>query len=224
MTDTELAEPESGPHPYFLAIEDVFLELRGSPLQLSPKDWQIARGWHDAGVPLGLVERVVREVFERRRASQKQDKVWSLRHCKRAVDAAWRRQQELAAPGSSEATEELDLAGRLARLSAALPNELGDRESLVATILGLEGDAESIEAQLAQIDHNVMAAADDAQAPSDRRDIERELAEARAALAERLPDDELERSAERLREEILRRRLGLPVLSLFAPEALPSEG
>jgi len=40
-----------------------------------------------------------------------------------------------------------------------------------------------------------------------------------AALKGRLPADELERSRERLTHQVLRQRLGLPVLSLFSPEA-----
>ena len=40
-----------------------------------------------------------------------------------------------------------------------------------------------------------------------------------AALKSRLPSDELERSRERLNHQVLRQRLGLPVLSLFSPEA-----
>lgn len=222
MIDTEPAEPEAGPHPYFLAIEDVFLELRGSPLQLSPKDWQIAKGWHDAGVPLELVERVVREVFERRQARQDSGKVWSLRHCKRAVDKAWQRQQELT-PGKAEATEALDLANRLVRLADALPGSLQDREQFSEKIRSLRGDAESIEHQLAQIDREVVAVAEGAFRVVERQAIADELAQAREALAERLPRDELDRAADRLREEISRRHTGLPVLSLFAPEALEPE-
>ena len=49
---------------YFLAIEKVFVELRGSPLYLSPKDWKIARGWYDGGIPIEWVERTLREIFE----------------------------------------------------------------------------------------------------------------------------------------------------------------
>ncbi|HSK75349.1 MAG TPA: hypothetical protein VLQ45_02745, partial [Thermoanaerobaculia bacterium] len=40
-----------------------------------------------------------------------------------------------------------------------------------------------------------------------------------ASLGGRLPAEELERSRERLARQALRRRLGLPVLSLFSPEA-----
>ena len=218
----DAAEP-LGPHPYFMAIEDVFLDLRGSPLALPPKDWLIAKEWFEEGIPLELVERTVREIFARRETGkdeERQQKVWSLSYCKRAVKAAWRRQQELQAPGAGGDEEELDLAARLANLAASLPSDLAGREAVAEQIRALDGDAETIEGRLAELDREVFHRAAQALSPADAEAVERELAASRAALVERLPADELERAGERLREEILRRRLDLAVLSLFAPEAL----
>ena len=227
MTANEKAEePEepSGPHPYFMAIEEVFLELRGSPLQLSSKDWHVAREWHEEGIPLELVERTVREIFERRKAKaeveeEKEDKVWGLGHCKRSVKAAWRRQQKLEAPGAAGEREELDLPARLESLAAALPAGLARRQAAVKRIVALEGDAEAIEASLTEIDRELLQAGSEGLPSSEHEEIERQLAASRSALADRLPAAELERAEARLREEILRQRLALPVLSLFAPEA-----
>ncbi len=182
-------------------------------------DWQVARGWYEQGVPLELVEHTVRELFERRRVAGKEDKVWSLGHCKRSVDAAWKRQQKLQAPGAAEDDDRLDLSARLDNLASALPAGLEDLQALAGRIRGLEGDAEAIEKRLAAIDHEIVGRAREGLADSERAEIEGELAASRKALAARLPADELERAQERLREEILRRRLSLPVLSLFAPEA-----
>jgi len=42
-----------------------------------------------------------------------------------------------------------------------------------------------------------------------------------SALSGRLPPEEMELSRERLYRQVLRRRLGLPLLSLFSPEAEP---
>ncbi len=219
----DAGEP-AGPHPYFLAIEDVFLELRGAPLQLSPKDWQVAKRWYEDGIPFELVERTVRELFARREAKKdeekKDQKVWGLGYCKRAVLGAWRRQQELQAPAAGGDEEELDLAARLDNLAAALPEGLAGRDAVVERIRSLVGDAETVEGRLAELDREVFETAAAALPASEAAAVDRELAASRAALAERLPADELERAGDRLREEILRRRLGLPVLSLFAPEAL----
>ena len=225
MTANGNPEPD-GPHPYFMAIEEVFLELRGSPLQLSNKDWHIAREWHEEGIPLELVERTVRRIFERRVAraeaagKEKDDKVWGLSHLKRPVAAAWSRQQKLEAPAAAGEEEELDLPARLERLAASLPAGLAARDAAAERIRALSGGAEAIEAALAKIDGELMAAGGEALPAAEREAIEGELAASCRTLAARLPADELERAEERLREEILRRRLELPVLSLFAPEAL----
>ncbi len=208
---------------YHRAIEDVFIDLRGSPLQFAPKDYHIAREWYEEGIPLDMVERTVREVFARREArkdEEKDKKVWSLAYCQRAVKAAWRRQQELQAPAAGGGEEELDLAVRLRRLAAALPAGLTDRDAVVERIRALEGDAETIEGRLTELDREVVAAATAGLSPPEVEAVEQELAASRDALAGRLPAEELERAGDRLREEILRRRLGLPVLSLFAPEAV----
>lgn len=208
---------------YHRAIEDVFIDLRGSPLQLSVKDYQIAREWFQEGIPLELVERTVREVFARREAQkdeEKHKKVWSLGYCKRAVKAAWTRQQELQAPAAGGGEEELDLAGRLANLAAALPVGLAGRDAVVEKIRALDGDAEAIEIRLTELDRELYQAAAGTLSPEVAAEVDQELAASRAALAGRLPAEELERAGDALREEILRRRLGLPVLSLFAPEAV----
>jgi len=220
MTANETVKEPDGPHPYFLAIEDVFLELRGSPLQLSPKDWQTAREWYEKTIPLELVERVVREIFERRKAKGQEDKVWTLGHCKRAVHTAWRRQQELVAAGQESTEPSLDLERRLQRLSESLPEGLTDRETFADRIRSLRGDVEMVERELEVLDRAIVESLSASLSPETSERVDRELANSRQALAGRLPAAELERSSQRLREEILRRELALPVLSLFAPEAV----
>ena len=214
---------ESPASRYHRAIESFFIDLRGSPLQFSPKDYHIAKEWYEEGIPLEFVERIVSEVFARRETQkddEKNKKVWGLSYCKRAIKAGWRRQQELQAAGVASEEEELDLATRLDNLASSLPAGLAGREAVAAKIRALEGDAETIEVRLTELDGELIRAAADALLPAEIEAIEQELATSRAALATRLPAAELERAGDRLREEILRRRLGLPVLSLFAPEAL----
>src|SRR5262249_60194670 len=96
MNKTEVEEP---PHAYFQAIEEIFVELRGAPLLLSPADWQVARRWHREGVPLDLVRGSLEEVFAKRKERGAKGKISSLRCCAPAVAAAWAGLRELAAPG-----------------------------------------------------------------------------------------------------------------------------
>ena len=204
---------------YFEAIEEVFVRLRGAPLLLSPTDWQVARGWHRQGVPLELVRRVLEEVFAKRRERGTKGRISSLRYCAPAVEAAWSAAREMAAPGDREAARALDLPVRLASLAAALPDGLPERGALAARIVALAGDSEAVEAALATLDHEALDHADRGLDEPARAELDAAVTATLAALAGRLPPEELERSRERLRRQVLRGRLGMPVLSLFSPEA-----
>lgn len=214
--DSEDVFDVSEDQAYFLRLEATFLALRGSPLNLSPKDWQIAKKWRQKGIPADLVERILHEIFERRLQRGQEDKVWSLQHCKRAVEAAWRRQQELLAPAESGDSRALDTGARLQALADSLPAELAERDSLARRILALSGDAEQVEGELLQLDQEMMRAATATLDSETRRQLAAELEASSTALASRLPAAELERARERLEQQWLRRRQSLPMLSLFA--------
>ncbi len=216
--ETEL---ESSPeHLYFLAIEKAFIAERGSPLYLSPKDWLVAERWHEMGIPLEWVERTLRDIFETRRAKGTAKKIVSLGYCRRSVEAAWKKQQKMRAPEVATVPE-IDVAARLAALAAALPPAMPDREAWGRRLGELEGGAEAVEERLKDVDRQVMEAAAAGLDKSERRRIEEDLARAVANLARRLPARELRGVEKQLREQLLRDYLGLPVLSLFAPEASP---
>ncbi len=208
------AEPGES-HAYFRAIEEAFIRLRGSPLLLSPADWQIARGWHERGIPLDFVCRALETFFEARRERGVESRVRSLRYCAPAVEEAWREVSELTAAGRRVEAAPLDVAGRLEALARALPEPAG----LAERIRALEGDVESVERALAELDSGVLSAAETALSEADRASIAAAAERGLAALAERLTDEEIEIQRQRLRRQALRRRLGLPVLSLFSPEA-----
>ncbi|HTG36067.1 MAG TPA: hypothetical protein VLB76_24350 [Thermoanaerobaculia bacterium] len=224
VTDTaEAGEPD---HSYFQAIEEIFVELRGAPLLLSPADWQVARRWHQEGVPLDLVRSTLREVFARRKERGAKGKISSLRYCAPAVEAAWADLKELTAPAHRVEAPAFEVASRLAALAAALPAGLPGREALAArlnTLLNtLAGDPQEVEEHLSAIDREML---DRAAAELDgemRSEIDFAVEKTLVSLGGRLPAAELESSRERLARQILRRRLGLPVLSLFSPEAAAS--
>jgi hypothetical protein len=200
-------------HQYFQGIEEIFVRLRGAPLLLSPADWQVASRWHREGVPLDLIGRVLEEVFAKRHERGTKGKINSLRYCAPAVEAAWADLRELTAPGERTEATPLDIATRLRNLAAAVP------ETFAARVAGLHGDAPSVEAALSVLDREMLAASAESLAPDQREEVEAAVEKTLAALKGRLPPDELERSRERLTNQVLRQRLGLPVLSLFSPEA-----
>jgi hypothetical protein len=236
-------------HAYFLAIEDHFVRLRGAPLLLSPTDWQVARRWHRQGIPLELVLRALEEVFARRRERGAKGRISSLRYCAPAVEAAWTERSELTAPGARVEAEAFDAASRLAALAAALPAVGGGRDrpgpggpgglteapglagprgpaELRAELAALADaglDPQAIEERLAELDRRTLDGALAALGAEERAALDATLDKAMGAVAGRLAAAEIDRARGRLARQVLRERLGLPMLSLFSPEARPPE-
>jgi hypothetical protein len=210
---------EDSDHAYFQAIEEMFVELRGAPLLLSPADWQVARRWHQDGVPLDLVKRTLEEVFAKRKERGAKGKISSLRYCAPAVEASWIDLRELTAPGERAEAPVFEVRPRLVALAAALPVSLPDRESVAHRIANLEGDPQQVEHHLSTLDREMLDAAMDGLDAEARAEIGVAVEKTLATLGGRLPAEEVERSRDRLARQTLRRRLGLPVLSLFSPEA-----
>jgi hypothetical protein len=219
--EPQAGQEASSDHAYFQHLERVFIALRGAPLLLAPADWQVARAWHRDGIPLALVEETLREVFERLLAAGKKERFKSLRYMKPAVTRAWRKQQEHQAAATPPlATPALDVVGRLARLARALPATLLDRERYCARIEGLTGDVETVERGLTELDQSLLEAAEAKLDEAGRAALDDALARAHQRLGVRLPAEELTRADAPLRRHVLRRLLQLPVLSLFAAEAV----
>jgi hypothetical protein len=210
---------EAPDHAYFQAVEEIFVRLRGAPLLLSPADWQVARRWHRDGVPLDLVRRALEEVFAKRKERGAKGKISSLRYCAPAVEAAWEELRELTAPGERLEAPSFEASSRLQALASALPPDLAGRPDLTARITALTGEPQDIEEGLAALDREMLAGATAALEGPAREEVEAAVEKTLAALRGRLSASELERSRERLTWQVLRQRLGLPVLSLFSPEA-----
>ena len=160
-----------------------------------------------------MVRRSLEEVFAKRKERGAKGKINSLRYCAQAVEAAWADLRELTAPGERAEALPLDIPVRLRNLAAAAPPEFSER------LLALDGDAPKVEADLSAIDREMLAAASAALDGKLREEVAATVEKTLAALKGRLPADDLERSRERLTHQVLRQRLGLPVLSLFSPEA-----
>jgi hypothetical protein len=212
---------EVSDHAYFQAIEEKFVELRGAPLLLSPVDWQVASRWHQEGVPLELVTRTLEELFARRKERGAKGRISSLRYCVPAVEAAWGDLRELTAPGRRAQAPAFEAAPRLAALSAAIA-ALSGHQALAARVAALSApasDPQAIEERLAELDREMLDRAEEGLSAELRAEIAAAVGKTLASLAARLPAEELDKARERLSRQILRRRLGLPVLSLFSPEA-----
>jgi hypothetical protein len=218
-TDSGPEADSSEVHSYFQRIEEVFVQLRGAPLLLSPADWQVARKWYQEGIPLEVVRRSLEQVFERRRERKTRGRIQSLRYCAPAVEAAWGEIRELTAAGRRPVAAPIDLTARLQALAAALPPHVLGYQSLVQSILGLSGDTEEVEAELDRLDAKMLEAAEEGLGENARQEIEQAVARTLADLSERLPEAEIEASRVQLWRQALRRRLDLPILSLFSPAA-----
>jgi hypothetical protein len=214
VTAAETAEETD--HSYFQAVEEIFVELRGAPLLLSPADWQVARRWHQDGVPIGLVRSTLEDVFAKRKERGAKGKISSLRYCAPAVEAAWADLRELTVPGHRVEAPAFESAPRLAALAAALP---GDFRGFTERIVALSGDPQEIEERLSALDREMLDRAEESLSGDLRAEVQAAVDKTLAALGGRLPAAELETSRDRLVRQTLRRKLGLPVLSLFSPEA-----
>ena len=217
-----------GARSYFEAIEEEFIRLRGAPLLLSPADWRLADGWRQQGVPLHLVLESIRRVFERRAERQaaspesKQRNVSSLRYCRPAVEKAWAEYRELgAAPPVRRQPSAIDVPARLGALASALPPTLVDVELWRSRLMKVGGTAPEVEARLAELDVELTDTVFEALPFSDRDAVTAGADEALARLAGRVDEARLPDLRQRLVRRLVRERLGLPLLSLFAETASP---
>ncbi len=84
-------------------------------------------------------------------------------------------------------------------------------------------DPQAIEERLAELDRRTLDGALAALGNEERAALDATLDRAIGAVAGRLAAAEVERARGRLARQVLRERLGLPMLSLFSPEAQPPE-
>ena len=118
-------EPLEDEASYGTRVEEAFIEERGTPFFLLPKDWQLIRGWREAGIPSDTVIRAVRAAFERKRARADASKISSLTYCGNAVEVLWEMERRglVGAHGPRPARDErapFDGTSRLRELAEAL--------------------------------------------------------------------------------------------------------
>jgi hypothetical protein len=237
-TDVTSSQPPLSPqHAYFQRIEREFIGLRGAPMLLTPKDWQVIARWYEAGVPLGLVVQTIAELFEKRKESGKSSRISSISYCAGAVERAWLAAQEMLLypstasrppssdqPGGPTQTEALESEAwqasaeqRLALLTQSLPESLPRVAEWRERVLecGQAEDLAAAEEQLIAVERELLEKSLAVLSTAERERIELEVARATSRLRSLIPAGELRLAEGSVRRQVLREQLALPRLSLF---------
>jgi len=213
------ADPEAA---YYQAVEEYFVSRRGDPLFLSNADWHLIRKWRQAGLPLRVVLRGIRDALDGHAHSwSRERKVGSLAYCEQEVEAARERWGRSLALGGEPG---LDAAGALGGFARHLERAQGlgprGREAAVAIAEELRGKAveaglAEVEPWLAEREARLLRALRADAGPAALASLEARVDEALAPYRDRMPA----RVLEQIRRDSLARRLleahGIPRLSLF---------
>ncbi len=215
---------------YYQAIEETFVSHRGDPLFLSNADWDLARQWRQAGIPLRVVLRGIADAVDSHAHSWgRKRKIASLRYCAMEVERARERWHRALGPGQDEAPRiEAALRSVADRLRLASLGGGGSQaiaRSLAVGILarlGSQSPMEELDRWLAQGEERLLAALDEEEGSQAALAAVVEAEKGLAPYQGRMPD----RVLEQIREDAVTRiRLaahGLPRLSLFhIGEGLP---
>jgi hypothetical protein len=74
---------------YFRVIEEHFLQKRGNPVLLSPKEWTLIREWYESEIPCEVALRGIDRAFEKKGDEEKE--ITSLRYCRRLVKSEYKK-------------------------------------------------------------------------------------------------------------------------------------
>jgi hypothetical protein len=199
------------------AIEAALRARRGKDHTLSPRDFALARGWHEAGVPLATVLVAIDAAFERDPATA------SLALCRRRVEELAAGVVRPPAPREAERASLPEVAERLDALreallalpgrAAALPlHELAAVSDLVAVASRPNWDY--LRDRLRRIDELVADAAVEALGASETEVLREEAASAAERLRGKVYAAALEEAALRLLRQRARETLSLPRVSI----------
>ena len=218
--------PDESELAYYRQIEDLFSALRGVPHTVSPKDFQLLRGWWREGIPLTAVVAGITEVFARRRGADENDPVVSLSYCRHAVKRHAKRIAEMTVGDTSQGltSDGPPTAERLALLISDLEAAArAVRETLPEAADVIDGIAR----QLVSCDQMPLAVVEDhlfsvetvllEECWNALPESEKQQISARAnttAESSGAEGEVAERTRRAMRDRELRRLLGLPRLEL----------
>jgi hypothetical protein len=219
VSDEPRSVRDPGLEAFAEAVESVLRSRRGVDHVLSPREFALARSWHDAGVPLATVLVAVDLAFDA------DPSVSSLAYCRRSVEqlaAGTTRHggptgHERGRPSLPELAERLEaLRARLQDLpphAAALPlQEVEEVDDLVA--VASRPNWEYLAERLGRIDELVSAAALEALDPGDLETLRAEASRAADRHRGGVEARSLEDAVVRLVRQRARERLRLPRVAL----------
>jgi hypothetical protein len=213
-----LSEPARDPalEAFVEAIEAAFRARRGKDHVLSPRDFALARGLHDAGVSIATVLVAIDAAFDHDPATA------SLAACRRRVEelaapAAGRMARDSERASLPEVSERLDalrerlheLPGRATALPLAELAELADLVSVAS-----RPNWDYLRERLRRLDALVGAAAVDALAPDQAAELRGETARAAERHRGRVDAGALAEVTQRLYRQRAREILRLPRVSV----------
>lgn len=212
---------------YYADVESYFVGRRGSPLFITPSEWDLVWRWEQLGIPLAVVREGIDRVFERPRTLSRPRR---LGYCRQTVEAAFRRHREASLGGRAggEIEEGAGARSHLAAISARLRDlaaewsEKGREyarflEQAAEAVRSLEGEGEGeVERELSTLDKALFAESESVATDRDREEMRREAELSLESYRERMPEKVYRAALESGYRRRLRRKLGLPTLSLYA--------
>lgn len=215
---------------YYEEVESYFVARRGSPLFITPSEWDLVWRWERLGIPLAVVKEGIDRVFERPKTLSKPRR---LGYCRQTVEAAFRRFRESNLGGRAGAAEEegtgasphlAEISSRLRKLAA----EWSDKEPTLALFLERTSDAlrslseraeeapDEVERELTAIDGKLVIESETVLGDATREELRREAESSLESYRDRMPEKIYRAALESAYRRRLRRKLGLPTLSLYA--------
>jgi len=211
-------EREEGLEAFVEAIEATLRVRRGKEHVLSPRDFALARGWHEAGVPLATVLVTIDAAFEKDPATASlascRRRVEDLTGAARATGALPRETERVSLPEVAERLVELrerleELPGKAVALPLAALSEVSD---LVAVASRPNWDY--LRERLRRIDELVAGAAVEALSPAEAARLQGEVERAAERHRGKVDERALAEATGRLLRQRARETLRLPRVSI----------
>jgi biotin-(acetyl-CoA carboxylase) ligase len=220
-------EVRLSPEPdYYQDVESYFVARRGSPLFISPSEWDLVWRWEQLGIPLAVVKEGIDRVFDRPRTLLKPRR---LSYCRQTVEAAFRRfreaklgerapKAELADSGAAARLQEItSRLGELAGAHSGLARLCESASSAVESMVERVDEApEEVERELAALDGTLIAGCEAVLEEAERAALRREAESSLESYRERMPEKIYLAALESAFRRRLRKKLGVPTMSLYA--------